>query len=273
MMMGGPIGFWGQRQQALVSPSAEVSCPPTNSMTDITRPLRELPQGASTHSCPSACASTVKELGDHFDRLRGFPSQPFATSSGSPKVFGVGLPRTGTTSLNEALNELGIRSTQYSAATVEDLLVMPTAGDVKGFSVDIVRRWDDFSAVTDAPMPYFFEELLLMYPNAKFILTVRNVTQWWPSLKAHLERNPAPSALALATLSTILGSERPNEYFAIKSYLQHNKLVQAIVPPEQLLVMDLAEGSCYSKLCKFLGIEKGRCPPDDQFPRSQGHRM
>ncbi|KAL6074079.1 Sulfotransferase family protein [Balamuthia mandrillaris] len=218
-----------------------------------------------TAACLS-CAERLtigKELGYYFDDLRGYPSKP---SSRAVNVFGLGLSKTGTTSLTAALKELGIRCWHTPMETTEDLLFMTTADKVSPLSVDIVRRWDSSRAVTDTPVPYYFEELLLMYPNAKFILTVRDAAAWWRSWKAHMERHPQPIQFSNVTRVLHYGSRWPNEYSSIKAFLRHNRLVQTIIPPEQLLVMDVAKGDGYNKLCAFLSIAEHKCPPDSEFP-------
>ncbi|KAL6058714.1 Sulfotransferase family protein [Balamuthia mandrillaris] len=208
--------------------------------------------------------SVGKDLANYFDRLRGYPSKPDVLRS--LRVFGLGLAKTGTTSLNAALNQLGIRSKHTPISVTKDLLLSTTEDRISPLSVDIVRRWDDSPAATDTPIPFYFEELLLMYPYAKFVLTVRNATEWWRSWKAHMERHEVPQPVARVTRMLHYGAQWPNEYFAVKAFLRHNSLVQAIVPSEQLLVMDVARGDKYGKLCAFLNIADKECPPDSQYP-------
>ncbi|KAL6054246.1 Sulfotransferase family protein [Balamuthia mandrillaris] len=247
-------------------------------LQDCAPPERTFPARASI----ADEISVVKELGEFLDRLRGRPSLPplsAASSSPLPKVFGLGCSKTGTTSLNEALLLLGIRSDHYRGDLVADLLLHNDTEGPLDVSVDVVHRFKDLEGVTDFPVPYFFEELLHMYPDAKFILTVRDLDTWWPSLKAHYGRRDgscvredvykkktmvcrtsfARRALTYSTLTA-------NPYVASKAYLRHNKLVQALIPPERLLVMNVEAGDAYSKLCPFLGITA--CPPDAAFPHA-----
>ncbi|MDF1698482.1 MAG: tetratricopeptide repeat protein [Saprospiraceae bacterium] len=81
-----------------------------------------------------------------------------------PKVFGIGLSRTGTSSLTKALDLLGFTTIHF---------INPITKRV----IDI----DDFyyyDAFTDSPVAYRFEELYQLFPNAKFIYTERNLDDW-----------------------------------------------------------------------------------------------
>ncbi|KAL6056602.1 Sulfotransferase family protein [Balamuthia mandrillaris] len=251
-----------------------------------------LPSSSASASAPNqeaqeasiTCSKRISiatDLRDYFDELRGVASVPYpgslnnknnnkekknAEGQKNPKVFGLGMPKTGTSSLAEALQMLGFDSHHTFHKPVELLLRKDKEDSIAPLSVDVVRRYDPFDAVSDNPIPWFFEELLLMYPEAKFILTTRNVTKWWASWKAHMQRHTDPTDVALRMRSLNFGWQQPNEYFCVKGFLRHNRLVQAIVPPKQLLVMDVTAGDGFSKLCPFLGVPGEKCPPDEEFP-------
>ena len=42
-------------------------------------------------------------------------------------------------------------------------------------------RYDDVDAVEDIPTAFYYEEMLRAYPNASFILTVREEEAWYLS--------------------------------------------------------------------------------------------
>ncbi|KAL6079757.1 Sulfotransferase family protein [Balamuthia mandrillaris] len=228
--------------------------------------------------------SIVTELQTYLDDYRGRPSLP-SPSSTAPKVFGLGLSKTGTTSVKEALRLLGIDCNKEVNIMNDFLLetfLSASWNKRDSVSVDIVRRYDDMASVVDLPLPYFFEELAQLYPDAKFILTVRDPASWWLSFKDHMERNHDKNRAerenqanqvrrALRTLH--YGGESPSQYVAVKSFLRHNKLVQAIIPPERLLVLDVTKASgeedaLWELLCDFLGVAEGECPMDQDFPHA-----
>ena len=90
------------------------------------------------------------------------------------KIFGIGLSKTGTTSLARALEILGYKTRDYIGVTKY------IAGDLS--SVDL-QEIDANDAFTDTPIPSFYKQLDEKYPNSKFILTTRNMDDWLRSCK------------------------------------------------------------------------------------------
>src|SRR6185503_19618665 len=100
-------------------------------------------------------------------------------------IFGIGLSKTGTTSLYAALHELGYRSATYGHMAELGLSDW-FRGD---FTTDYLAGYD---AVTDLPIGVFYAQLDMRYPGSKFILTVRDVESWLVSAKTQFSRNPNP---------------------------------------------------------------------------------
>jgi len=99
-------------------------------------------------------------------------SQP---DSGSPthhklenKVFGLGLARTGTTSLHEAMGALGLASAPDSIPLLD------------GVDYDFLRRYDAFF---DNPIPFLYRELDAVCADSRWIVTQRPVDDWLASMK------------------------------------------------------------------------------------------
>ena len=93
---------------------------------------------------------------------------------GAPKIFGIGLSKTGTSSLARALEILGYRTRDYPG--IERYL----RGDVTSVDLEVVDAHD---ALTDTPIPSFYRELDARYPGSKFVLTVRERQGWLLSCK------------------------------------------------------------------------------------------
>ena len=93
------------------------------------------------------------------------------------KVFGIGLSKTGTTSLNDALNLLGIPSIHFphDAQTFDEL----ARGEYR------LSVLNEYQGVTDTPVAPFFAQLDKVWPNSKFILTTREKSSWLRSAEAH----------------------------------------------------------------------------------------
>jgi hypothetical protein len=93
-----------------------------------------------------------------------------------PKVFGIGLSRTGTKSLHQALRILGYRSDHFSTH-----LLTLAQGEL-GLDWSSVR---DYDALTDVTAARFYRELDARFPGARFILTVREPQAWLRSCARH----------------------------------------------------------------------------------------
>lgn len=182
------------------------------------------------------------------------------------RIFGIGLSKTGTTSLTRALEILGYRTNHfpYSAVRFEQ-------GNLR-LDLDRLRQWD---AATDSPVALFFRSLEESFPNAKFILTERNIDSWiascrhnhvWPGdyvsnkgirLFPHIRK-------ILRLHHNVYGTERFQEDIFRKAYLDHRQsVIEHFRQKErELLVIDICAGEGWEPLCEFLGVPV----PDVPFP-------
>jgi hypothetical protein len=96
------------------------------------------------------------------------------------KIFGVGLPKTGTTSTAEALRILGFNviHNPVDPVTVSQLMT-------SDFRLSILEKCD---GIMDLPSSLFFEEYDALYPGSKFILTTRDETPWLDSCESWCRR-------------------------------------------------------------------------------------
>jgi hypothetical protein len=169
-------------------------------------------------------------------------------------VFGIGLPRTGTTSLVRALNLLGIKSV-HNPASLLTSLDDPVLTDYEGFA--------------DNPLPLIYPELDRRFPNSRFILTDRDVDGWLRSVEwmitvgrkhGNWDANPRTIAMHTALYGSI--DFRPAAFR--ERFLRHRKEVQAYFAHRstRLLVIDLTRGDGWEPLCAFLGVPV----PRTKFP-------
>ena len=180
-------------------------------------------------------------------------------AASAPKIFGIGLSKTGTTSLANALQILGYETRDNIG------VVKYAAGDLSSIDLNVVDAHD---AVTDTPVPSFYRELDAAYPGSKFILTVRDTKGWLLSCRKqftqpHAERqNEAHRRLFSDLYGTDVFEE---EGFAsgyrrfvdgVRDYFQER--------PQDLLVLDVSGGEGWEKLCAFLN----RPVPDIPFPKA-----
>ena len=153
------------------------------------------------------------------------------------KVFGIGLSKTGTTSLARALETMGYRTRDYLGVT------RYTTGDLS--SIDL-QEIDANDAFTDTPIPSFYKQLDKQYPNSKFILTTRDMEGWLKSCKKQFtERIVARQNEATAQVHIDLygcHAFDPEKYAS-----GYNRHVEGVLEffkdrPEDLLVVDICGG-------------------------------
>lgn len=153
------------------------------------------------------------------------------------KVFGIGLSRTGTMSLNDALEMLGYPSKHY-----------PT-------NLSIFDS-DEYNAGTDITVAIKYKDLDKKYPNSKFILTERNLTDWIESMKKHYARYPEKieNEFLLKTRMDTWGTKIFDPEKLISKYLSHNKEVKQYFKnrPKDFLILRITDGERWEKLCPFL---------------------
>ena len=165
------------------------------------------------------------------------------------KVFGIGLNKTGTTTLASCLQHLGYR--HMSAR--RDLLEAWFKRDL----YPLFRVCDDFDSFEDWPYPLAYKDLFFRYGNdARYILTVRSTPKsWLESLKNHsLQTDPLKHCRLLA-----YGYNYPHgfEREHLKFYETHTSEVTSFFKnqgSEHLLSTVCWEnGDDWAVLCDFLG--------------------
>jgi 3'-phosphoadenosine 5'-phosphosulfate (PAPS) 3'-phosphatase len=175
------------------------------------------------------------------------------------KVFGIGLSKTGTTSLARALELLGYRTKDYLGISRYD------PNDLTCLDLETIDQNDAF---TDTPIPSFYKALDQRFPNSKFILTVRDIENWSKSCKkqftkALAEKESADSNRLIADLYGCALFEKQKFESGYKRYV--NDAIEHFEGRENdLLVIDICGGEGWERLCAFLG----KPVPDIPFPKA-----
>jgi hypothetical protein len=177
-----------------------------------------------------------------------------------PKVFGIGLNKTGTTTLGACLTRLGYRHQSYSSEAL--------AAYREGRIAEVVEMTRGFESCEDWPWPLVWRELDEAYgEGARFVLTTRISSEVWvESLKAH-SLNTHPTR---AMRPAIYGHYYPHGYEAEhqRAYERHNAAVRAYFAreaPHRLLEVCWETGDGWAALCRFLGVPV----PDEPLPHER----
>ncbi|HUF08260.1 MAG TPA: sulfotransferase [Rhodothermales bacterium] len=188
--------------------------------------------------------------------------------SSEGKVFGIGLSKTGTTSMYAALDELG-----YRAGTFGHLKELGLDDWLRGdFSTDYLKNLD---AVTDLPIGIFYPELDKRYPGSKFILTTREYDAWAASCKSQFTRNADPKGFNRDVRVATYGISGYSEQIFRHVFETHRRNVEWYFRdrPEDLLILDVCAGDGWEKLCHFLEKQVPQVPFPSVKPGFRAERI
>ncbi|MFT5759948.1 MAG: hypothetical protein ACI9LM_004732 [Alteromonadaceae bacterium] len=166
------------------------------------------------------------------------------------KIFIIGLPRTGTTSVCSALLTLGyyVAHTAYTQRTFEQAEV-----------------------IADTPIFCDYPILDSYYPNSRFIYLERAPHLWIPSIKQLLLRMQKNMLRTDGGFNTIIkrcyqeiftpftADNIQDDKFLLDCYEQHQKTVTTYFSkrPQDLLSIDISKESSYAQLLSFLALDEG----------------
>ncbi len=181
------------------------------------------------------------------------------------KVFGIGLSRTGTKSLTISLNQLGFKIVHYpnDTKTLQELMAA-------NYDLSILQDCDGITDITTVP---YYPQLDRLFPNSKFILTVREKESWLKAIEAHWHNKPVfdtnpenedKMRLRRFLRLAVYGTYTFNADRLAYVYDLHHKNVLDYFKnrSESLLVFNICGGEGWEILCPFL--ERSIFP--EQFP-------
>jgi hypothetical protein len=194
---------------------------------------------------------------------RNFDPTPIHLASLPTRIFGVGLHKTGTTSLHEALRILGYDSAHWKSAHWAKAIWREMRE--QGRSVTLERSF----ALTDLPIPLLYRELDKAYPGSKFILTVRDEGKWLASVRNHwrYETNRFRAQWDSDPFThrihrDLYGQKHFDPDVFLERFRRHNAEVREYFG-DRLHVLDVDKGPSWEGLCQFLG----RPIPDAPYPK------
>lgn len=169
------------------------------------------------------------------------------------KIFGIGLSRTGTTSLTQALLMLNVRSLHWPHDLVTQQELMPYLEDrSRPFRFSAAAF---YQGLTDTPVAAVYRELARLYPDARFVLTLRPLESWlrscervWATAVAR-QYAGALGPYCRAINRAVYGIEHFDREVFAAVYERHHRQVLEELP--NVLSLELGEG--WERLCAFLG--------------------
>lgn len=181
-----------------------------------------------------------------------------------PKVFVIGLSKTGTTSIGDALDLLGYKRLGWKNVRSRQLVHTWANGDYDA----LISQTQYYDALEDLPWPSMYQEMASLYPDAKFLLSLRKDEQTWlRSMRTHVSRGPWSPYKYFYGAEDIDG----NEEVVLQSYRNHTAKVRAFFQDQPHryaeLVIDSDSGANWDSLCQVAECPNGGRPEID-FPRS-----
>ena len=211
------------------------------------------------------------------------------------EVIGAGFGRTGTVSIQAALEELGFGPCYHMFECVSD----ENCDAPKWLRVEAAMRAEDtettatelqaimqgegrkqYRSTVDFPACVYFEQLLALNPRAKVLLSVRDTPDAWYKSASEtigsrscdrLQRLLALVTRSVAQMPAMVdaviwdnprlfagGFRRSKGEEAKQVYTKWIAHVKAVVPAEQLLVYNAKQG--WAPLCDFLGVPVPQVP-------------
>ena len=164
------------------------------------------------------------------------------------KIFIIGLPRTGTTSLCLEMLKLGYK-VAHTAFTPETL--------------------EQAQVIADTPVFCDYAELDKQFPNSMFIYLERDMEKWRPSIRQLLRRmhpnlmrkDGGFHPIMKHTYKTVFGDytleQTQQDSFLTECYKKHRKEINDYFKFRQhdLLKINLSSSESYQKLIEFLHLD------------------
>lgn len=173
------------------------------------------------------------------------------------KVFGLGFHKTGTQSLDEALKILGFKTIHG------DPRKAPHGGTEGSKLLDEYIRqgnyylptFDLYDAFTDNPYFSIWKEIVQMFPEAKYILTIRDEKKWIKSCVQYYQgRRVRTMREWMFGQHADPSKNKESENAWLGAYRRHNPEIMEYFKSagKDLLIMDITRGDGWNVLCPFL---------------------
>jgi len=205
-------------------------------------------------------SDNFKLLVEHY----GLKTDKIITGS---KCFGIGMNKTGSTTLGRCFNILGIKpianpgSKSFKTRRIVKSIFQKKNNDL------VIQLGKYFRAFEDRPWNIWdiYQLLDKAYPGSKFVLTEREPEKWWVSVERWIRTHPDK----LGTYLNHLQVDRFDKEAFINSYIKHNQSVKEYFNGrDNFLIMNFEKGDGWDKLCSFIELKA----PSRPFPHANSHK-
>lgn len=178
------------------------------------------------------------------------------------KIFCIGLSKTGTSSLAEALKILGYKPIHYPSTNKFKKFYSAILAENPSSLKEVLPGLSEFNAFADIPFTILYKEYYKRYPNAKFILSIRDEKDWILSTEKHFKNKTI--GIQAEIRKKVYGANSFDKEKFLESYRNHNKEVEDFFKDkkEKLLIFNLCKNPSWEPLTNFLGKEI----PKKEFP-------
>lgn len=185
---------------------------------------------------------------------RNFDPTPIELKTVPTRIFGIGMHKTGSTSLHHAFEILGFNSWHWSSAHYAKAIWAEMTAFEKSTSLE------HFYALCDLPIAILFKQLDRAYPNSRFILTLRDEEDWLRSVENHWghktnkhrgwwDTDPFTHFIH----KQIYGQKNFDREVFRARYRRHNaEVMDYFARRSDLLVLDVDHNDKWGKICAFL---------------------
>ncbi|KAF6809131.1 hypothetical protein CSOJ01_07103 [Colletotrichum sojae] len=200
------------------------------------------------------------------------------------KVLILGLPRTGTQSLADALAELGISPVYHmrhvATSSHQSLWLDAIRSNLPPFHsptqppsnpytlADWEKILSEYEALSDYPAALFPQSLASAYPSCPIIYSTRSFESWTTSMRdtlihSHKTRTGDSPMAELASAYHSASWDDDFDKNGRECFERHDAAVRALAKDGRRL-LEFRPGDGWGPLCEFLGVDV----PDVPFPRS-----
>lgn len=172
------------------------------------------------------------------------------------KIVGIGMNKTGTTTLAMCLTYLGYRHLSCHRESFEQLR--------RGDTAAVLRTMEGYDSFEDWPWPLMYQEIDRHFPDARFILTTRKDPETWFRSLCRYAKYTGPTEYRRHIYGHYIPHGYDNEH--IRIYLDHNQAVREYFRnrPHKLVELCWELGDGWEELGTFLGVT----PPTRRLPHA-----